>query len=307
MNLELSANPGNFLIADTYNDKLTFTAMNGYAAGTVLEIGGKKYIVVAQTENDTYELISGENIGNIQFQPNQDSSGNYYDIGKWNENDLQSNRHDGQNSNVYEDSYIDKYLETTYYNNLPEDLKKAIVATQIKQVSYKNTGSNSKWSYLTKDTNPASPDGTSNWFYNEGTTKNPKYIRYDKVTLPDGENGVYPLKYWTKQEKGYGGQSYNTITRHVYLPSVEEISNLVDLNDANKTYDFLKGTNNSLNHMWLRDASSASPRYAMILYYSYRSLDSYYVAGPWVGVRPAFTVDLSTISDITVVDAVSYK
>lgn len=307
VNLKFNANLGNFLMADTYNDKLTFTAMNGYAAGTVLEIGGKKYIVVAQTENDTYELISGESIGNIQFQPNQDSSGNYYDIGKWNENDLPNNRHDGQNSNVYEDSYIDKYLESTYYNSLPEELKKAIVATQIKQASYTNTNSNSKWSYLTKDTNPVSPDGTSNWFYNEGTAEKPKYIRWDKVTTPDGEGGVYPLKYWTKKEKGYGGQSYNTITRHVYLPSVEEISNLVDLNDANKTYAFLKGTNNSLNHMRLRDASSASPRYALSLSYNARSLDNDHVSSPWIGVRPAFTVDLSTISDITVVDSVSYK
>lgn len=274
--------------------------------GDVLEIGGKKYIVVSQTENDTYELISGENIGNIQFQPNQDSSGNYYDIGKWNANDMQNNRHDGQNSNVYEDSYIDKYLETTYYNSLPEDLKKAIVATQIKQESYKNTGSSNKWRWLTKNTNPVSPDGTSDWFYNEGTSEKPKYVRWDKVTTPDGEGGLYPLKYWTKKEKGYGGQSYNTITRYVYLPSIEEISNLVDLNDANKTYAFLKGTNNSLNHMWLRDASSASPRYAMNLACNYRSLDNDDVTNPWLGVRPAFTVDLTKV-DYTEAGHVDYK
>ena len=223
-----------------------------------------------------------------------------------NENDLQTNRHDGQNSNVYEDSYIDKYLEMTYYNNVPEELKKAIVPTQIKQTSYTNTGRNSKWRYLTKDTNPVSPDGTSNWFYNEGTAEKPKYVRWDKVTTPDGEGGVYPLKYWTKKEKGYGGQSYNTITRHVYLPSVEEISNLVDLNDANKTYAFLKGTNNSLNHMWLRDASSASPRYALNLSSDFHSLNNSTVTYPWLGVRPAFTVDLSKI-DYTEGGHVDYK
>lgn len=142
--LKFSAYPGNFMTAGTYNDTLTFKAQNGYATGTVLEIEGKKYIVLSQTEEDTYELISGENIGNIQFQPNQDSNGNYYDIGKWNENNMPSNRYDGQNSNVYEDSYIDKYLETTYYNSLPKGLKKAIEATQIKQASYTNTGRNSK-------------------------------------------------------------------------------------------------------------------------------------------------------------------
>lgn len=299
--LKFSAYPGNFITAGTYNDTLTFKAQNGYATGTVLEIGGEKYIVVTQTEDDTYELISGESIGNIQFQPNQDSNGNYYDIGKWNENDLPNNRHDGQNSNVYEDSYIDKYLETTYYNSLPEDLNKAIVATQIKQVSYVNTGSNSKWSNI-------DPNGGSNynWYYNEGTTENPKYVRYDKVTTPDGEGGLYPLKYWTKKEKGYGDQSYNTITRHAYLPSVEEISNLVDLNDANKTYAFLKGTNNSVNRIRLRDASFNSPRYVMGLGRVYHSLDDDYAAYPFVGVRPAFVIDLSKVN-ATVVDTVKYK
>ena len=267
-----------------------------YSTGTVLNIEGSNYIVMGQTEDGNYRLISGTSIGNMQYQPNQDSNGNYYDVGKYNENDLPETRYDGQNSNVYEDSYIDKYLESTYYNSLPEKLKKAIVATQIKQTSYTNTGMNSKWRLLSKDTNPVSPDGTSNWFYNEGTSENPKYVRYDKVTTPDGEGGVYPLKYWTKAEKGYGGQSYNTITRHVYLPSVEEISNLVDLNDANKTYAFLKGTNNSLNHMWLRDASSISSRDAMILYYDHLSLGNNFVTDPWFGVRPAFVIDLSQVN-----------
>lgn len=274
--------------------------------GDILEIEGKKYIVMSKKDKDTYLVISGENIGNIQFQPNQDSNGNYYDVGKYNENDLPEKRYDRQNSNVYEDSYIDKYLESTYYNGLPEELKKAIVATQIKQAHYARTSSNGKWRWLTKDTNPTSPDGTSNWFYNEGTAENPKYIRYDKATTPDGEGGAFSLKYWTKKEKGYGGQAYNTITRHVYLPSVEEIGNLVDLNDANKTYTFLKGTNNSLNHMRLRDSSSASPRHTLCLSYNYRSLVSHYVTYTGPGVRPAFMVDLTKV-DYTEAGHVDYK
>lgn len=250
--------------------------------GDVLEIEGKKYIVMSKKAKDTYLVISGENIGDMQFQTNQDSN------------------------NIYEGSYIDKYLETTYYNGLPENLKKAIVATQIKQASYINIGSNNKWKWLSKDTNPVSPDGTSNWFYNEGTSENPKYVRYDNVTISDGESGVYPLKYWAKKETGYGGQAYNTITRHVYLPSVEETSNLVDLNDANKTCAFLKGTNNSLNHMWVRDASSALPRVAVYLNFNIRSLGSDYAYGPWFGVRPSFVIDLSKI-DYTEAGHVDYK
>ena len=291
---------------DTDIELFAHWTKKNYSAGTVLNIEGSDYIVMSQTDDNTYELISGENIENMQYQPNQDVNENYYDVGKYNENDLPETRYDGQNSDVYEDSYIDKYLESTYYNNLPEKLKKAIVATQIKQASYTNTGMNSKWKLLSKDTNPVSPDGTSNWFYNEGTSENPKYVRYDKVTTPDGDGGVYPLKYWTKKEKGYGEQAYNEITRHVYLPSVEEISNLVDLNDANKTYAFLKGSNNSLNHMWLRDASSISSRDAMILYYDHLSLGNNFVTDPWFGVRPAFVIDLSKVN-YTVTGTVNYK
>lgn len=296
---------GNF--ANQTNKSLNEVRMpDELGAGDILKIGGKKYIVMSKKDKDTYLVISGENIGNLQYQPNQDSNGNYYDVGKYNGNDLPNKRYDKQNSNVYEDSYIDKYLEMTYYNSLPEKLKKAIVPTQIKQESYINTGINSKWRYLTKDTNPASPDGTSNWFYNEGTTENPKYIRYDKATIPDGESGVYPLKYWVKNEKGYDGQTYNTITRHVYLPSVEEISNLVDLNDANKTYVFLKGTNNSLNHMWFRDSSSSSPHLAVDLIYDRHTMLGDNVTATWIGVRPTFVVDLKKV-DYKVVDTVNYK
>lgn len=301
--LKFTANPANFMTAEKYNDTLTFRARNGYATGTVLEIEGKKYIVVTQKDDDIYEMISGESIGNIQYQPNVDSEGNYK-VGTYEIPD--EKRSDGQYSNTYEGSYIDKYLESTYYNNLPEDLKKAIVATQIKQVSYQNTGSNSKWKYLTKDTNPVSPDGTEDWFYNEGTSENPKYVHHDKAAILDGEGGVYPLKYWIKKETGYGGQSYNTITRHVYLPSIEEISNSVDLNDANKTYAFLKGTNDSLKHMWFRDAYIGFPKHAMTLLFNFHSQNDYDVSATWIGTRPAFTVDLSKVN-ATVVDTVKYK
>ena len=112
---------------------------------------------------------------------------------------------------------------------------------------------------------------------------------------------------WKYSEKGYNYATYNTISRHVFLPSVEEVSNLVDLNNANKVYNFLKGTNNSLYHMWFRDSYSSSPRYAMILNYNIRSVNnSRSVTNPWIGVRPAFTVDLSTVS-VNVVDSVNYK
>lgn len=296
--LKFTANPANFMTSGTYNDTLTFKAQNGYATGTVLEIEGMKFIVMAQTDDDTYMLIDGESLGNIQYQPNVDSDGNYK-VGTYETPD--EKRPDGQYSNTYEGSYIDNYLENTWYKQLPEKLQKAIQATDIKQAAYNNTSSNPKWRYF-------DPNGGSSydWYYNEGTTENPKWVRYDKATYPDDVQGAYPMNGWKYSEKGYNYATYNTISRHVFLPSVEEVSNLVDLNNANKVYSFLKGTNNSLYHMWFRDSNSSSPRYAMYLSYSGRSMDDNSVTNPWIGVRPAFTVDLSTAS-VSVVDSVNYK
>ena len=297
--LKFTANPANFMTSGTYNDTLTFKAQNGYATGTVLEIEGMKFIVMAQTDDDdTYMLIDGESLGNMQYQPNVDSDGNYK-VGTYETPD--EKRPDGQYSNTYEGSYIDNYLENTWYKQLPDKLQKAILATDIKQAAYNNTSSNPKWRWF-------DPNGGSNgdWYYNEGTTENPKWVIYYKANIPDDAQGVYPLNCWKYSEKGYNNTTYNTITRHVFLPSVEEVSNLVDLNNANKVYNFLKGTNNSVNHMWFRDSNSSSPRYAMNLGYGGRSLDNSYVTNPWIGVRPAFTVDLSTVS-VSVVDSVNYK
>lgn len=296
--LKFTANPANFMTSGTYNDTLTFKAQNGYATGTVLEIEGMKFIVMSQTDDDTYMLIDGESLGNMQYQPNVDSDGNYK-VGTYETPD--EKRPDGQYSNTYEGSYIDNYLENTWYKQLPEKLQKAILATDIKQAAYNNTSSNPKWRWF-------DPNGGSSrdWYYNEGTTENPKWVRYDKANYPEDAQGAYPLNCWKYSEKGYNNTTYNTITRHVFLPSVEEVSNLVDLNNANKVYNFLKGTNNSANHMWFRDSNSSSHRYALSLNYSLRSLDNHSVTTTWIGVRPAFTVDLSTVS-VSVVDSVNYK
>lgn len=296
--LKFTANPANFMTSGTYNDTLTFKAQNGYATGTVLEIEGMKFIVMAQTDDDTYMLIDGESLGNIQYQPNVDSGGNYK-VGTY--ETPNEKRSDGQYSNTYEGSYIDNYLENTWYKQLPEKLQKAIQATDIKQAAYNNTSSNPKWRWF-------DPNGgeNKNWYYNEGTTENPKWVIWYKANIPDDAQGAYPLNCWKYSEKGYNNTTYNTISRHVFLPSIEEVSNLVDLNNANKVYNFLKGTNNSLSHMWFRDSNSSSPRHAMILSSDIRSMINYIVTNPWIGVRPAFTVDLSTVS-ASVVDSVNYK
>lgn len=264
-----------------------------YSTGTVLNIEGNDYIVMGQTEDGNYRLISGTNIGNMQYQPNVDADGNYK-VGTY--ETPNETRPDGQYSNTYEGSYIDNYLENTWYKQLPDKLQKAIQATDIKQVAYNNTSSNPKWRW----------SGTDR-YYNEGTIENPKWVIYNKANIPDDAQGAYPMNGWKYSEKGYNYATYNTISRHVFLPSVEEVSNLVDLNNANKVYNFLKGTNNSLYHMWFRDSNSSSPRSTVYLIYADRSMDSStgYVTYAWVGVRPAFVVDLSKI-DYTVTGSVNY-
>lgn len=269
-----------------------------YSTGTVLNIEGNDYIVIGQTEDGNYRLISGTNIGNMQYQPNVDANGNYK-VGTYEIPD--EKRPDGQNSNTYESSYIDNYLENTWYKLLPDKLQKAIQATDIKQVAYNNTSSNPKWRWF--DPNGGS---SNDWYYNEGTTENPKWVIYHKANFPEDAQGAHPLNCWKYSEKGYNNTTYNAISRHVFLPSVEELSNLVDLNNNSKIYSFLKGTNNSLYHMWFRDSNSSLPRYAMNLSYNCRSVDNNYVTNPWIGVRPAFVIDLSKI-DYTVTGSVNYK
>lgn len=296
--LKFTANPANFMTAEKYNDTLTFKAQNGYAIGTVLEIERMKFIVMGQTDDDTYMLIDGESIGNMQYQPNVDSDGNYR-VGI--DETPDTKRSDGQYSNTYEGSYIDNYLENTWYKQLPEKLQKVIKATDIKQASYRDFASNPKWKWF--DPNEGS---NNDWYYNEGTTENPKWVIYYKANIPDDAQGAYPLNCWKYSEKGYNNTIYNTISRHVFLPSVEEVSNLVDLNNANKVYGFLKGTNNSLYNMWFRDSYTSSPRLAMYLIYAGRSMANSTVSNTWIGVRPAFVIDLSKVN-ATVVDTVKYK
>ena len=292
---DVTMQPGDTIPKECGNFTLTAQwEKASYSTGTVLNIEGNDYIVMGQAEDGNYRLISGTNIGNMQYQPNVDADGNYK-VGTY--ETPNETRPDGQYSNTYEGSYIDNYLENTWYKQLPDKLQKAIQATDIKQVAYNNTSSNPKWRWSGTD-----------WYYNEGTIENPKWVIYNKANIPDDAQGAYPMNGWKYSEKGYNYATYNTISRHVFLPSVEEVSNLVDLNNANKVYNFLKGTNNSLYHMWFRDSNSSSPRSTVYLIYADRSMDSStgYVTYAWVGVRPAFVIDLSKV-DYTVTGTVNYK
>lgn len=93
----------------------------------------------------------------------------------------------------------------------------------------------------------------------------------------------------SKQETGYNGQVYNTISRHVFLPSIDEVGKA-----------FLNSTD-----FQARDSYQGYANYAMSLIHSLGRADAERVdlAG---NVRPAFVIDLSQV-DYKVTGHTDYK
>ncbi len=102
------------------------------------------------------------------------------------------------------------------------------------------------------------------------------------------------------QETGPNGQVYNTISRHAFLPSVDEIGKTVDLKNSDKVKAFLNGIS-----IWTRDSYQGFANFGEILdanegtlHLATLDLDG--------GVRPAFVIDLSKV-DYTEAGHVDYK
>lgn len=104
----------------------------------------------------------------------------------------------------------------------------------------------------------------------------------------------------SRQETGYNGQVYNTISRHAFLPSVSEIGKAVDLKNPDKVKAFL---NNYF--IWTRDSYQGYDDYAEYLLAGTGFLNYNYV-GNTGGVRPAFVIDLSQV-DYKTVGHTDYK
>lgn len=94
----------------------------------------------------------------------------------------------------------------------------------------------------------------------------------------------------SKQETGYNGQVYNTISRHAFLPSVSEIGKVVDLKNPDKVKMFLNGID-----IWTRDSYQGS---ANSVEYLTAYIGSLYNQGAHskLDVRPAFVIDLSQVN-----------
>lgn len=235
MNFKLNTTKKSAEVAGQYNGRVIYNASVGdkncgttsgtvesYSAGDTLNIEGTKYVVLEKRENNQALVMTANLIGNKQFQSKYNFSAGV--------------RPDGQNSNTYEGSEIDNYLENNWYNGLSSTMKTVIEPTNIKQTSYSTN----------------SPD--------------------------------------SKQETGPNGQVYNTISRHVFLPSVSEIRKVIDLNNPEEIKPFLNE-----GKLWTRDSCQSNSNAAMYLNGFSNSLSNVGVDGR-NGVRPAFVIDLSQVN-----------
>lgn len=94
----------------------------------------------------------------------------------------------------------------------------------------------------------------------------------------------------SKQETGIHGQVYNTIVRHAFLPSVDEIGKVVDLKNSDKVKAFLNGTS-----IWTRDSFQSGTATVNILNANRNSLNGC-ISLQANNVRPAFVIDLSQVN-----------
>lgn len=95
----------------------------------------------------------------------------------------------------------------------------------------------------------------------------------------------------SKQETGYNGQVYNTISRHAFLPSVSEIGKVVDLKNPDKVKVFLDGYS-----IWTRDSYQDDINGVEGLVANGSCLLSYNAGSSNVWTRPAFVIDLSQVN-----------
>lgn len=111
----------------------------------------------------------------------------------------------------------------------------------------------------------------------------------------------------SKHDTGPNGETYNTISRHVFAPSVDEIGNLVDLNNPDKVNKLLDDLGTW--HFWTRDSyynKSDNERFMSVSKENGGPLYPTYPTGGNSDRLWAFVIDLSKI-DYTEVGHVDYK
>ena len=120
---------------------------------------------------------------------------------------------------------------------------------------------------------------------------NIKQVSYKGYSDPD-----------SKQDTGYNGQIYNTISRHAFLPSVSEIGKVVDLKNPEKTQELLNRIATWTRDSWSKYSSEAEYVSGKYGYNGLGSTD----ALNYCDVCPTFVIDLSKV-DYTVEGTTNYK
>lgn len=103
----------------------------------------------------------------------------------------------------------------------------------------------------------------------------------------------------TKQEEGPNGQVYNTLERHVFLPSVEEIAAGIGIDNS-------RAIESVADCLWLRDSFAQVNDVGLTFHSSSPYIYPSDVYMPKGRIAPAFVIDLSKI-DYTVTGTVNYK
>lgn len=269
-------------------------SFNSYVPGTTLSVEGHEVIVLEKKEDKKYLVMEKKSLDKMQFQPLQDDKENYLNIGTYIPGKHDKNRYDVQAANTYENSYIDKYLNETWYSSLPTVLKNAIVPTEIVQTGYKKIGSNPKWKYT-----------NAGFVYNEGTKESPNWLSPNKANIKDDDEGAYPYSLWKDVE------SKPVITRNVFVPSIKEISNVVNLSSGKQIYNYLKKVALTKyggdGGVWTRDYDTTDTYFGLAFYHAVHSLyDCSVVTVTWFAPCPTYVLDTSKVH-VEVTGLLNYK
>lgn len=89
---------------------------------------------------------------------------------------------------------------------------------------------------------------------------------------------------------GYNGQMYNTINRHVFLPSEKDIGKVVDFDNRDKVRTFFDDIS-----IWTRDSCNSSSVEVKYFSASLGEFSSIEASCNW-DVRPVFVIDLSQVT-----------
>ena len=195
-------------------------------SGTIVEIEGKEYIILEQKENDKYLVMTSKNVNEKVFQ----------DHCTYRVKAETQVRPDGQPSNLYEGSRLDKYLERFWYSRLSPEMKAAIQETAIQQKAF------------------------------------------DSMFVE--QNDIVP----------------KTIVRHVFLPGLDEIMNVMNLKDKDKFREFVNNENFWTRDRYVRKLYGCRVKGQQVLYLNSKKADIFASAVQFkCGVRPTFVIDLSKI------------